>query len=86
MNDERTEMSKFEPDRESDSPDFRTELSSLLNRHSMENRSNTPDLILREYLCACLMAFDTATNARESWYGRPKAGVIMTSAEDTVPG
>jgi hypothetical protein len=51
-----------------DSPDFRSDLSSLLNRYSKENNSNTPDYILRDYLCNCLKAFDTAVKMREQWH------------------
>ena len=50
--------------------DLRKELSALLNRHCAENRSNTPDWILANYLEACLLAFDTAVQQRETWYGR----------------
>lgn len=50
--------------------DFQTELRKLLNRHSMENDSNTPDFILAEYMLNCLKAFNTATQQRETWYGR----------------
>ena len=49
---------------------FRKELSELINRNSMENASNTPDFILAEYISACLLAFDTAIQQRETWYGR----------------
>lgn len=56
------------PDRE-----FREELAQLINRHSKENGSNTADLILAEYLIACLNAFDMAANQREAWYGRSPA-------------
>lgn len=48
---------------------FREELRSLLNRHSMENRSNTPDFILANYMARCLTAFELATTEREVWYG-----------------
>lgn len=48
---------------------FQEELSMLLNKHSQENDSNTPDFILAEYLKNCLNAFNLATNRRENWYG-----------------
>ena len=35
----------------------------------MENRSNTPDFILAEYMLACLRAFEKASNDRQQWYG-----------------
>ena len=50
--------------------DLRMELSQLLNRHSRENASNTPDFILTEYMLACLEAFEKASNHREAWYGK----------------
>lgn len=56
---------------------FLKELTSLLNRHSRENDSGTPDFILADYLISCLNAFAMATNSRERWYGR-KTGVLAT--------
>ena len=50
--------------------DFRKRLLSLLNEESMENRSNTPDFILCNYLVSCLEAFDLAVVSRDAW-GRP---------------
>lgn len=50
---------------------LRSDLESLLNRHSQENASNTPDFLLAEYLLDCLRAFNKVANAREAWYGRP---------------
>jgi hypothetical protein len=49
---------------------FTKELTDLINRHSMENASNTPDFILANYLMTCLNAFAQATQQRETWYGR----------------
>ena len=49
---------------------FRKELEKLINKHSMENGSNTPDFILGRYLIGCLQTFDDVVNAREEWYGR----------------
>lgn len=48
---------------------FRKELTALINRHSMEKASNTPDLILANYMADCLEAFDKAIQAREEFYG-----------------
>ena len=47
------------------------ELRTLLNRHSADNRSNTPDYLLAEFLIGCLDAFNFAVIQRETWYGRP---------------
>lgn len=49
---------------------FRKELEVVINRHSMENGSDTPDFILAEYLGDCLSAYDRAVTRRERWYGR----------------
>ena len=46
------------------------ELTSVINRHSVENGSNTPDYILAEYILSCLEVFDRAVNSRADWYGR----------------
>jgi hypothetical protein len=54
---------------------FRDELQSLINRHSMENGSDTPDFVLVEYLADCLAAFDKAVKERERWYGREEPAV-----------
>lgn len=48
---------------------FREELLHLINSHSQENGSNTPDWILAEYLMDCLTAFDKAVKYRTRWYG-----------------
>lgn len=49
---------------------LRKDIEEVLNKHSAENGSNTPDFILAEYITDCLEAFDKATNSRERWYGR----------------
>lgn len=50
--------------------EFNRELTSLLNRYSKENGSDTPDFILANYLIGCLRTFNYTQNAREKWYGR----------------
>ena len=47
---------------------FRLGLEELINRHSKENESNTPDFILANYIIAALKAFDDSVNARSNWY------------------
>lgn len=49
---------------------FRSSLEHLINSHSRENGSDTPDFILAEYLHDCLDAWDRAVKRREKWYGR----------------
>lgn len=55
---------------------LREEIEEALNRHSAENASNTPDLILARYLYSCLNAFNAAVNERERWYGRENSGPV----------
>jgi hypothetical protein len=56
--------------------EFRTELTKLINRHSMENGSDTPDYILANYLTACLVAYDNALNERSARFSRGVGDVI----------
>ena len=67
-------MTKIDPPatapRGQDMSNFLNELQDLINRHSMENPSDTPDYILAQYLQDCLDAFARATKQREAWYGR----------------
>ena len=51
-------------------PEFRNELTALINRHSRENGSDTPDFILGEFVADVLYAFDQTVKRRERWYGR----------------
>lgn len=49
---------------------FEQELAELINKHSLENESNTPDFILAEYMRNCLDAFAKASKNRERWFGK----------------
>lgn len=53
--------------------EFQKELEALINRHSMENKSNTPDWILAQYLVGCLAIFATIVQQRDIWYAKPGA-------------
>jgi hypothetical protein len=48
---------------------LRDELRDAINRVSAENGSNTPDLILANFLQEVLEAFDEAVRGRDLWYG-----------------
>jgi len=48
---------------------FEKELKQLINRHCVENASDTPDYILASYLQECLTSFANATKLRDEWYG-----------------
>jgi len=50
-------------------------LSNALNGECEENKSNTPDWIMAEFLEGCLDALHKAIKARDEWYGiNPKPG------------
>jgi len=67
--------------------DFRSELKQLINKHSMENSSNTPDHILADYLIRCIDNFTETTQSRESWYGvKLKPGVNSASSNESGMG
>lgn len=64
--------------------EFMRELEQLLNKHSMENGSNTPDFLLAKYISRCLITFNLIVNDRERWYGRPsKADNAIKPMEPT---
>jgi len=50
-------------------PTFLDELRALLNRHSVENRSDTPDFILAHFLQNVLIDWEHAVRARDRWWG-----------------
>lgn len=52
-------------------PTFLEELQHVVNRHSRENESDTPDFILAEFIDKSLCAYEFSVRARERWYGRP---------------
>lgn len=56
------------PDKKERNMSLRDEIATALNRHSAENKSDTPDFILADYLMACLDAFDRATARRTNWH------------------
>lgn len=45
------------------------EIEELINTHSRDQVSNTPDFILAEYLMECLKTFEMITQKRERWFG-----------------
>jgi hypothetical protein len=47
---------------------FKKDLIALLNRHSMENGSDTPDHILADYIIFSLAAFNGSVNLRNNYY------------------
>ena len=50
---------------------FQADLAKVINKHSRENRSNTSDFMLAEYLVSCLEAFEALADAKRRWSGLP---------------
>ena len=48
---------------------FLSDVEQLVNRYSLENKSNTPDFILAEFMGHCLAAFEASSLRREAWFG-----------------
>jgi len=61
--------------------DLRKDIQHVLNSHSAENGSDTPDFILADYLLSCLAAYDAAMQCRETWHGRECGSVKDPNAE-----
>lgn len=65
-----TEQSAFRLDPNYVGPpsEFEKGLISLINKHSIEGRSETPDFVLAKYLEGCLTNFAVAVLRRDQWY------------------
>jgi hypothetical protein len=49
---------------------LRGDLERLLNSHSAESNSNTPDFILAEFLMRSLEVWDCCVKERDKYFGR----------------
>lgn len=47
---------------------FVSELEDLINKHSIENESNTPNFILAGFIRDCLNAYNTTVIYRDAWF------------------
>lgn len=50
--------------------DFLADLAMLINKHSIEKYSNTPDYILAAFLCKCLESYNDAVHKCFAWHER----------------
>ena len=64
---------------------LKQEIEHVLNKHSAENGSNTPDYILAQYLAQCIETFDSAVMAREAWYGRASSESFTSDNDQGMP-
>lgn len=65
--------------------EFEHELESLINRHSLENESGTPDFILAAYLVNSLAAFNTAVQQRANWRAERIGSIFNIKYEKKLP-
>ncbi len=49
--------------------DFKTELTSLINKHSIENDVDMPDYILAEMICRFIEAVGEPIKKTLDWHG-----------------
>ena len=49
--------------------EFIKDLEDVINRHSRENGSDTPDFILAEFLAFILEVFNRTSRQRDKWHG-----------------
>lgn len=61
---------------------FRQDLEHLLNSHSRENGSNTPDFTLAQFLADSLRAWDLAVTRRNEWYAPKRHTISGSDAAD----
>lgn len=66
--------------------EFERELEELVNRHSLENITGTPDFILAGFLKGALTAFETAVIHRAAWRGESvELPALINPDGKTVP-
>lgn len=61
------------------------DFATLINKHSLENESNTPDFILADYLFQSLRSFNAAARRRDNWYGGKLSIVDSEKVEKWEP-
>ena len=64
-------LSRLDARKDIEGTGLRKDLAALLNRHSKENESQTPDYILADYLCSVLAAYELAVMRRDIWHQPP---------------
>jgi len=67
--------------------EFKKELEQLINCHSLENESDTPDFILAEFMVDCMLSVNKMVKRRDEWYGDKRwsgIGIIGKPKEGEV--
>lgn len=47
---------------------FKEDLSVLINKHSMENISDTPDFMLADFMVESMLVYGKTMKKRDKWY------------------
>lgn len=66
------------------SPTFHQELVALINKHSVENGSGTPDWILAEVMMANLKAWELGIHLRNDWRGERNNSIFDIKQDEKV--
>ncbi len=48
--------------------EFVKDLEDLINKHSLENGSDTPDYILADYMYNCLLNYNDVVTRKVDWH------------------
>jgi hypothetical protein len=72
------------PNRWGDNPTFQEDLVRLINKHSVENDSGTPDWILAEIMMANLRAWELGIHLRNNWRGDRNDSIFDVTQEKKV--
>lgn len=60
---------------------FERELTTLINKYSVESQSDTPDFILATFVLSCLQAFNKTVKARDTWFRFEPWGKINRTSD-----
>lgn len=58
-------------DYDEETESLRRDIEKLLNQHSRENMSGTPDFILADYLIECLLSYEKSIVRTKRWHEPP---------------
>jgi len=61
--------------------EFKKELTDLINKFSLDNKCNTPDYILCDYIVNCIETFYTTIDKRDS-YSKMKESHFVENVEN----
>ena len=61
--------------------EFKKKLADLINEYSLEGDSDTPDWILADYLCSCLIGYNTATRMRNKFCEKEAVSAKMETLQ-----